>query len=199
MTVLGITGCPGSGKSLLARSIAETGWELIDADEIGRGVVEESAGVLSELAAVFGGDILDGDGLLRRRVLAERAFSDDGGIARLNDIVHPRLISRVCGLIDGVKSRGGRCVVDCALIFEWNIGNRFDIVVCVSADIEIRKLRLMERDGRSAREIEGMFAAQLPEEEKVRRSDVTIRNEHTAERLRFFGTILGELARYEEG
>ena len=59
--VIGITGCPGSGKSILAGVIAEQGWILINADDIGREVVENDPLVLGELANAFGQDIIDAD------------------------------------------------------------------------------------------------------------------------------------------
>ncbi len=191
--VVGVTGCPGSGKSVLARSIGACGWELIDADGLGRDVVAETPGIVDRLAKEFGDDIIAGDGALERRLLAERAFADGDSIRRLNAIVHPPLVERVTGRIADAGEGRRHAVVDCALIFEWEIAGWFDLVICVSADSEIRRRRLMERDGRSGREIEGMFAAQLSQDDKIRRSDLMIRNEGKPERLKAFGTVLAGL------
>ena len=67
--IIGITGCPGSGKSALAADLAMRGWALIDADEIGREVVESDPAVLEDLADAFGGDVLDISELYKGGVL----------------------------------------------------------------------------------------------------------------------------------
>lgn len=191
--VLGITGCPGSGKSKLAEFLAENGWTLVDADRIGREVVENDTGILDKLADAFGRDILDENGALKRRVLASRAFSKSESTRTLNAIVHPSLIERLRHTVGGFGRFELNVVVDCALIFEWDIGNLFDITVCVTANKGIRRKRLMARDGRSAEEIDGMFSAQLPEDVKMMRADVAIANNGSLERLRLFGKMLSSL------
>jgi len=196
MMILGITGCPGSGKSVLAEAVSGRGWMLLDADVIGREVVEGSGEVLGELAGAFGRGILRSDGTLDRRELARRAFSDEAGRRLLNGIVHPRLIGRLKERMDEFGRSGGNVVVDCALIFEWGIEDSFELVVCVAAEESIRKRRLRERDGRSLSEIEGLFAAQLPESEKMRRADIVISNNGSRERLEKFGRMLADVHRY---
>ncbi len=74
--IIGITGCPGSGKSILAAVIAEQGWVLIDADNLGREVIENDSSILNELSEAFGKDIMDSDGKLNRHLVAKRAFSN---------------------------------------------------------------------------------------------------------------------------
>jgi len=191
--VLGITGCPGSGKSILARYLAESGWTLVDADRIGREVVESEKSVLDRLVESFGGDILDGNGVLNRRLLASRAFSSADKTEMLNAIVHPRLIERLRHVVGGYRRYDLTIVVDCALIFEWRIESLFDAIVCVAADEKERIRRLQDRDGRTVGEIRDMFAAQLTEEEKIRRADITIMNNGAIDRLRLFGRLVSSL------
>jgi len=194
--ILGITGCPGSGKSLLARHIADTGWMFVDADDIGREVVEGDVGIIEALRNTFGEDIVGNDGRLDRRLLARRAFSDAEHTKRLNGIVHPELIKRLKARIEGQRGESRKAVVDCALIFEWGIGESFDCVVCVAADEHLRRARLRERDGRSVMEIDDMFAAQMPESDKIRRADITVMNNESMQRIKKIGTMLAEIDRY---
>jgi len=197
--VLGITGCPGSGKSALAGFMIERGWVPVDADKIGHEVVEKNRDVLGELTVAFGSDILDSKGVLDRRLLAGRAFATKETRDMLNRAVHPRLIELLEERIHELRGSGENAVVDCALIFEWGIERRFDCVVCVAADESLCKKRLMERDGRSTVEIEGLFSAQLLERMKIKKSDVVIMNNGSLERLKLFAMILSDLPRYFKG
>ncbi|MFC1692129.1 dephospho-CoA kinase [Candidatus Latescibacterota bacterium] len=196
--ILGITGCPGSGKSLLASEIEKHGWVLIDADEIGREVVESSSDILKNLADAFGSDIVDSDGKLDRRLLAKRVFGNIENTNKLNKIVHPPLIKRLKSSIKEVISENRNGVIDCALIFEWDIEDIFDFVICAAADERLRKKRLMERDGRSSEEVENLFSAQLLESEKMRKADIVLKNNDSIERMKIFSKMLAELPRIEK-
>ena len=194
--IIGITGCPGSGKSILAGVMAEQEWVLIDVDEIGHVVVEDDPVVLNKLAEAFGRDIIDKNNKLKRHVVAERAFADKEKTRQLNEIVHPVLIDRLKSHINELRAEKTDAVVDCALLYEWGIDDLFDIVVTVQSHEQLRKERLLERDGRSPGEIEGIFSAQLPESEKVSRADIVFANNSSPDRIEAYGLMLSELPRY---
>ncbi|MDP2982117.1 MAG: dephospho-CoA kinase [Candidatus Latescibacter sp.] len=194
--ILGITGCPGSGKSVLAKVIASRGWMLIDADLVGREVVEEDGDMRRELARIFGRDILGKDGKLDRRLLARKAFATHENTLKLNRVVHPVLVRRITEKIRDERNAGTHAVVDCALIYEWGIEGLFDLVVCIRADESLRKKRLMERDGRSDEEVERMFSAQLPEPLKVLKADIVLSNNDKPESMVIYGLMLADLPRY---
>ena len=197
--IIGITGCPGSGKTLLARSMAEQDWELVDADEMGREVVKDDPQVLEKLALAFGADIVREDGSLDRRALARKAFSEPPKTLLLNGIVHPVLIERILSRISGLREENSDTVLDCALVFEWGIENICDLIVTVQAREDVRRHRLRDRDGRTPEEIEGMFAAQLSEQEKVSRADITVSNNGGPDKIEAFGRLLSELPRHFGG
>jgi dephospho-CoA kinase len=194
--IIGITGCPGSGKSVLSGVLAEKGWILIDADSIGHNVVENNSVILNMLADVFGADIIGSDGRLNRGLLASRAFENAEKTRLLNGIVHPALISEIKKKIDRLKNEGKDIVVDCALIFEWGIENIFDVVVTVQSDEELMKSRLMKRDSRSEEQIKGIFNAQFPQSEKVKRADIVISNNSSLEKLKTYGLMISTLNKY---
>ena len=188
--ILGLTGCPGSGKSLVAAVITGRGWVLVDADRIGRDVVTDDPSVMTELLEAFGKDIIGPDGMLDRRLVARRAFATGEGTDRLNRAVQPALINRLAETVWTLRSQGMNGVVDCALVFEWGIEALFDMVVCVTADAGIRTRRLRERDGRTDEDIRRLFSAQLPEYEKARRADLVFVNDGPMERLAAFGCMI---------
>ncbi len=194
--ILGLTGCPGSGKSVLASVLVERGWALIDADRVGKDVVERDARTLAELVSIFGTDILDPAGKLDRRLLARRAFSSPENTRLLNGAVHPVLIRTILGMIDLRRESGEDVVVDCALIYEWGIERHFDRVLCVRADEDIRRSRLALRDGRSPDEIGRLFSSQIPEREKVLRADIVLANNGTRMELAAYGLMIAELPHF---
>ncbi|MFA6470629.1 MAG: dephospho-CoA kinase [Candidatus Latescibacterota bacterium] len=194
--ILGITGCPGSGKSVVSKVVASKGWKLIDADLIGREVVEQDEAILKELTHTFGADIIGQDGKLDRRLLARRAFVDVENTRKLNYVVHPVLLEKIKKIIRAERIAGAHAVVDCALIYEWGIEGLFDRVVCIRAREDIRKMRLINRDGRSDEEVERIFAAQFPEELKVQKADIVFTNNETVENMIIYGLMLAELPEF---
>ncbi|MHB9027736.1 MAG: dephospho-CoA kinase [Candidatus Latescibacterota bacterium] len=194
--ILGITGCPGSGKSALAGVIAERGWTLVNADRLGKELVEGNAEILAELSRLFGSDIIGPEGNLDRRLLARRAFSSAEDTGKLNRAVHPALIRKVSETIEALRMDGNDVVVDCALIFEWEIGDRFDRIVCVRAGEAVRRKRLMERDRRSPEDIDRLFAAQLPESVKALRSHIVLANNGSLKDIVIDGLMLAELPKF---
>lgn len=196
--ILGVTGAPGSGKSLLVRIMADEGWAVVDADRRGKDVVEGSPDILAALARIFGADIIGPGNALDRRLLARRAFATGDSTRLLNETVHPALIREVTGTLASLREAGTNAVADCALIFEWGIEGCFDRVACLRADESLRRARLAARDRRTPGEISRLFAAQLPEEEKARRSDIILINNGSVERLAAYGFMLANLPRCEE-
>lgn len=191
--IVGITGCPGAGKTVLSKAVATHGWVLVDADDMGRDVVDTDQDVRDRLADAFGADVIGSDGKLVRPLVAKRAFADAAGTETLNSIVHPALVSRLKSRIETIRTQNKHGVIDCSLIFEWGIEDDLDLVICVHADPETRKKRIMDRDGRSSEEIDGMFRAQLPEDEKIRRAHIAFANDRVPESLSAFGAVVAGL------
>jgi dephospho-CoA kinase len=178
---------------VLAKVIAGRGWTLVDADRMGKELVEGNAEILAALSRLFGPDIIGPEGNLDRRLLARRAFASPEDTEKLNRAVHPALIRNVTATIDALRMDGRNTVVDCALIFEWKIGDRFDRIVCVRAEEEIRRKRLLERDRRSPEDIDRLFQAQLPESIKALKSHIVLANNGPLKDIVACGLMLAEL------
>ena len=107
MISIGLTGNVGSGKSTVAAIWkAERGAVVIDADKIGRSVVQPGSRCLAALVERFGEEILLPDGSLNRRKMAEIAFSDTESREALNSIIHPEIIREINGQLRGARSQG---------------------------------------------------------------------------------------------
>lgn len=164
MKIVGITGRSGCGKSTLTDLIRREGYPCVDADQISREVLQPGSPCLRQLQAVFGADILDDAGVLRRRLLADRAFATAEGTARLTAITQPEMYRRLDQAIDRAQAAGQRLFfVDGAVIIGTPFEARCDALVLVAAPYETSVQRICARDGISPAMARRRLDAQLPE------------------------------------
>jgi dephospho-CoA kinase len=199
MLRVGLTGGLGSGKSTVASMLRELGAEVIEADEMGRTLMEPGQSVYAEIVRQFGVGVVGSDGRLDRARLSELAFRG-GRLQELNAIVHPAVIDAQRHWINEVFSRKPEAiaVVVSALIFEverdarsrgegdnvladWR--RRIDRVVVVTASDEVKIMRYVGRLGISAAAREAAMADalsrlahQIPDQLKVSRADYVLEN-----------------------
>ncbi len=168
----------------MAKMLARMGAIILDADAIGKSVVEEDPEVLHELQQEFGQDIVDDSGRLKRQELGHRIFGDLQKVERLNRIVHPHLIAR----LKQEEEKALRCgaplvVVDAALIYEADLEEHFSHIVVVTASLPQRLERVRKRDGFTDEQIMQRIQSQIPIEEKEKHADTIIRNDGSVEEL----------------
>lgn len=182
--LVGITGGIGSGKSSLARLLVQRGAALVDADRLAHQVLEVPE-VIAALVASFGPAITDSQGKVVRKELGRLAFASQEGFELLSRTVRPfleDLLWREVAHAEGPE-RERVAVVDAALIFEWGVERRFDLIVVVDAGVPLRRRRAATRQGLSEEEVERRMAWQLPAAEKAARADLVISNEGTLAEL----------------
>jgi dephospho-CoA kinase len=181
MTVLGLTGGIGSGKSMVASMFAQLGADVIDADQLARDVVEPGQPALDEIATTFGRDILLPDGRLDRGKLARIIFADPVARGKLNAITHPRIRERMDAAIAARASQPGVLIADIPLLYENDRTRTVEAVIVVWVDPETQLRRLLERDRFSEDEARQRIAAQMPLDEKRARADAVIDNSGSRE------------------
>lgn len=128
MKVLGVTGYAGTGKSELARFLVSKGAELIDVDGIGHQVLEY---LKSDLQCAFGYDIIDEEGKIDRKKLAEIVFFDKSKLDLLNAMTHPLIREMVRERLRKIKS--DVVVIDAALLSYIGLDELCDLIICVKA------------------------------------------------------------------
>ena len=201
MLRVGLTGGLGSGKSTVAALLRGLGAQVMEADEIGRALMEPGQQVYGAIVHAFGPEVVAADGRLNRAKLAELAFAG-GRLQELNAIVHPAVIIEQRKWMDAVFAQDARAVavVESALIFEverdarargesegvladWR--NRFDRVIVVTAPDDAKIARYVERvcAGKdeacreaAAADARQRIARQIPDAEKAARADFVIEN-----------------------
>jgi len=175
---IGITGLIGSGKSSAADVLKSFGAAVIDADQIGREVVETSPALLKKLGRAFGADIIDRSGKLNRRKLGKRAFADQEAKQELDRLVHPYLLKNLRARMKSLVGGKSVVVIDAALLLNWRLDDQMDFVLCVHAGLQTRLKRLTAR-GISKSDAMARQRQQLPFSIHRARSDRIILNNGT--------------------
>jgi dephospho-CoA kinase len=196
---VGLTGGLGSGKSTVAAELRALGAQVIEADELGRELMEPGQSVYNEIVRVFGPEVVGPDHRLDRARLAQMAFAE-GRLDELNAIVHPAVIAAQQRWMDDVFRRDPQAVavVESALIFEverdarrrgesegvladWR--NRFDRVIVLTAPDEVKVNRYVDRVCTDPAKREAALTdartrltRQMPDAEKAARADFVIEN-----------------------
>jgi dephospho-CoA kinase len=176
MPLVALTGGIASGKSTIARRLAEHGALVVDADQVVRDVQRPGSPVLSAIAAEFGERMLGEDGSLDRAALGTRVFGDPDAVARLNAIVHPAVRTESKQQFDEALARDPDAVVlyDVPLLAEARLGDPWDLIVVAHAPAAVRAQRLVALRGLSEQEAAARIASQVADEERLRIADVVI-------------------------
>jgi dephospho-CoA kinase len=177
MIRIGLTGNIASGKSEVAKMLADRGATIIDADELAREAVRPETQALKDIVKRWGKDILKRDGSLDRKALRQIVFADQSELDALNRIVHPGVTRLRDREIAAARERGDQIVV-CVipLLFERNLVDEFDAIVLVDAPRPIRLERLVATRGLEETDAMNMITAQMPAELKRARADYVIEN-----------------------
>jgi dephospho-CoA kinase len=185
LVIIGLIGRTGSGKSTVARALAEDGAVVIDADALGHEVTDHDARVRRAMIEEYGGNVYREDGTLDRKRVAARVFEDPAARARLDRLVHPRILERIAERIDELRlgRHRGAVVIDAALMLDWGLERACDAVVAVVADEPDRVRRLAEARGLTADEARARLAVQRTDDELTHAADVTLVNRGTLAEL----------------
>lgn len=173
MIILGITGPTGAGKTTVSRIFSDNGIKVIDTDITAREITAPGKPALSELAECFGEKILT-NGALNRAALAKIAFSDKDALLKLNKITHKYITEEVLAEINSYE--GDIIGIDGAVLIESGISKLCTRVLCVLADEETRKKRIMKRDSISASDADLRISSQKNNSFYIENSDYIVYN-----------------------
>jgi len=184
MRIYGLTGGIGSGKSAVAERLRARGIPVVDADEVAHVLTRPGGRALPAVTAAFGPPVARPDGTIDRAALARLAFSDPAARRTLEALLHPLIDEDVRAWTAARAAEGHAvCVYAAPLLFEVSLDRRLDGVIVVLADEELRVRRVVARDGSSPDAVRARMAAQLGDDERLRRAQYVIRNDGTLEEL----------------
>ncbi|MCU1437773.1 MAG: dephospho-CoA kinase [Naasia sp.] len=183
MPLIGLTGGIASGKSTVARRLAELGAAVVDADVLSRDAVAPGSPGLRAVYREFGDGVLTADGSLDRPALGAIVFADGDARERLNAIVHPEVsrLSHAAFAAAIAADPDAVVVYDVPLLVEAGRADEFDSVVVVHAPAEERIRRMVQLRGMAAEEAERRVRAQASDQERLAIADHVIDASRTLE------------------
>ncbi len=172
--ILGITGGLGCGKSTAAKVFINHGFQHIDSDALIRDEVLKDAGVIAAILERFGDEAVGADGMVNRVRLAAMVFADDQALRWLEHLTHPLLFARWRTLLAAAPT--ARWVVEVPLLFEKQLENWFDFIVCVTC-APTQQLTRLEQRGLTRTLAAQRISKQLPLARKIELSDFVLLND----------------------
>ena len=178
MLKIGITGNIGGGKTTVSKIFEILGIPVFYADDAAKKAMTTDTELIADLKKTFGKESYFDDGSLNRKHIAAIVFNDEKKLAKLNSLVHPavfRAFDSWAAQMSGVPY----VMKEAALLFESSSYKMCDKTIMVTAPLELRIKRVVQRDGLSREEILSRNARQFSEEKKIELADFVIRNDDT--------------------
>lgn len=167
MILMGLTGGMGMGKSTSAALFEARGVAVVDTDQLAREVIAPGQPAWAEVRQLFGEQVIDAAGTVRREVLAKLVFADPAKRRQLEAILHPQIREGWRARVAQWRGEGRQLgMVVIPLLFETDAAAEFDLVICVACAAASQRRRLEAR-GWTAEQIEQRLAAQLPVQRKM--------------------------------
>ena len=174
MLKIGLTGGIGSGKTTVATIFEVIGIPVYYADIAAKNLMNENKIVKDAIQNNFGKNSYLDD-KLNREYLAQTVFNDEEKLALLNSIVHPATIKDADSWMK--KQTSSYIIKEAALLFESGSNKYLDLIIGVSAPLELRIQRTMTRDKIKRNQVMDRINKQMPEEKKLGLCDFTIIND----------------------
>lgn len=198
MLTIGLTGPSGAGKGLISSLFAEFGIPSIDTDAVYHALLVPPSPCLDELVRRFGRAILTEDGCLDRRALAAIVFAPghEAELSDLNRITHRHVLDEARRRLEIYRTEGKPAVlVDAPQLYESGFHTECDYVLAVLAPSDLRKGRIMARDGLDEARAVARMEAQKSDDFFRGHADAVIVNDGAADALA--GDIRDLLRRWE--
>ena len=180
--IIGITGGIGSGKSTVSKFIEEAGFPVYYSDLKAKNIVNDDAELQQKIKDLLGEKAYDENGFYNRRFVGEVIFNDKDLLLKLNSLIHPAVKVNFEKWVS--QQTAPFIFKETALLFELKLNENCYKSVLVTAEENCRIKRVMDRDGKTYREVESIISKQMPEKEKIKFADFVIFNNDGREELK---------------
>lgn len=173
VAVVGITGGIGSGKTTVSKYFEALSIPVYYADKEAKDLMNRSKVIKRKLTEYFGDNAYKKD-VLNKDYLRKAIFNDKTLLAKMNAIVHPKVAAHFKNWLN--KQSAPYILKEAAIIFENNLIDQYNFIITVVADKDKRIKRVIKRDGKTKADVLAIINNQLPDSEKIERSDYVIYN-----------------------
>lgn len=182
--VVGLTGQTGAGKTTVSDIFLKNNFGVINADHLARKVSDKGTECLLKLVKNFGNEILNCDGSLNRKYLAQIVFKDKCELKKLNNIIFPFIIKLIKQNIYELNKQGYKLIIlDAPTLFESGANRLCDKIVSVVSLKKNRLNRIIYRDQLDEQNALNRINSQLSEEFFIKNSDFIIENNYSKKQL----------------
>lgn len=176
MLKIGITGNIGSGKTTVSKLFELLGVPVFYADFYGKRVMTEDAILVEAIRKNFGEEAYFADKTLNRKYIAGIVFNNDTELKKLNNLVHPAVFRAFDQWAEQYQQHF-YVLKEAAILFESGSDVQCDKTIVVSAPLDIRIQRVIERDRLTEQEVLRREEKQMPQAEKEAKADFIILND----------------------
>lgn len=173
MKIVGLTGGIGSGKTTVAKMFASLGIPVYNSDIEAKKLTQTSEKIRRELILLLGEEIF-ADGVLNRKLMADKIFNDNSLLQKTNAIIHPEVAEHFRQWAAAQKAP--YVIKEAAILFESGSAALCDLVILVTAPEKERIQRVLERDGVSEEDVRARMDNQWSDAKKIELSDFVIEN-----------------------
>jgi dephospho-CoA kinase len=178
MLKIGITGNIGGGKTTVSKIFEVLGIPVFYADDAAKKVMTNDPLLVNDLKTAFGTEAYFSDGTLNRKYIATIVFNNEAELNKLNSLVHPAVFRAFDSWVEQIKD-APYVIKEAALLFESSSYKMCDYSVMVTAPVELRIQRVMQRDSLTRVEVESRNTRQFSEEKKAKLANYVILNDDT--------------------
>ena len=173
MIKVAITGGIGTGKTTISNMFSDKGVPVFNSDEIAKEIMNTNSLLKNEIVTAFGDKVYDKN-KLNKEYLSDVIFNNETLLKKINSIVHPYVADEFNSWIEEQDSK--YIIYESAIIFENQVEDFFDKIICVTASEEDVISRVMKRSNFSVDKIKSIINKQLPNDAKIQKSDYVIEN-----------------------
>lgn len=189
--IIGLTGGIGTGKTTVAKYFASKGVPVYIADEAAKEIMNTKE-VIQQVQALFSENVISENGYLNRTLIRELVFTNKDKLAQLNSIIHPKVKRDFDNWLSQHQD-APFVIKEVAILFETNGQEYCDATILVTAPLETRIQRVLERDKSTKDIILQIIQNQLPEEQKIRLATYVIENENLEKTYEFVDILIKKL------
>jgi dephospho-CoA kinase len=187
ITVIGLTGSIGMGKTTAAQMLREMGIPVHDADAAVHALLGPNGNAVAHVGKEFPEALKadkKGAPYIDRQILGRIVFADGEKKQKLEDILHPLVRAESDAFVTEMKKSHDIVALDIPLLFETGGEKRVDTTICVTAPADVQRQRALSRPDMTAEKFDRIVASQLPDAEKRQRADYVVETDKGLDDMR---------------